>query len=64
MTAHRRPSRFRSVAKSKEGIIKTPAIIGAGEKEYKYASGTTGNVEITVEPGGGEAGRQSWRQLQ
>lgn len=50
--------------KSKEGIIKTPAIIGAGEKEYKYASGTTGNVEITVEPGGGEAGRQSWRQLQ
>ena len=50
--------------KSKEGIIKTPAIIGAGEKEYKYASGTTGNVEITVEPGGGGAGRQSWRQLQ
>ncbi len=50
--------------KSKEGIIKTPAIIGAGEKEYKYASGTTGNVEITVEPGSGGAGRQSWRQLQ
>ncbi|MGE0809333.1 MAG: pilus assembly protein [Immundisolibacter sp.] len=50
--------------KSKEGIIKTPAIIGAGEKEYKYASGTTGNVEITVEPGGGGTGRQSWRQLQ
>lgn len=49
--------------KSKEGIIKTPAIIGAGEKEYKYASGTSGNVEITVEPGGGSDGRQSWRQL-
>lgn len=50
--------------KSKEGIIKTPAIIGAGEKEFKYASGTTGNVEITVEPGDGGTGRQSWRQLQ
>lgn len=50
--------------KSKEGIIKTPAIIGAGEKEYKYASGTSGNVEITVEPGSGGEGRQSWRQLQ
>jgi len=50
--------------KSKEGIIKTPAIIGAGEKEYKYASGTSGNVEITVEPGSEGQGRQSWRQLQ
>ncbi len=50
--------------KSKEGIIKTPAIIGAGEKEYKYASGTSGNVEVTVEPGGEGNGRQSWRQLQ
>lgn len=50
--------------KSNEGIIKTPGIVGAGDLEYKYTSGTTGVIEVTVEPGNIGSGRQSWRQLQ
>ncbi|MGE3296758.1 MAG: pilus assembly protein [Porticoccaceae bacterium] len=50
--------------KSNEGVIKTPGIVGAGELEYKYTSGTTGVIEVTVEPGNTGSGRQSWRQLQ
>lgn len=50
--------------KSNEGIIKTPGIVGAGDLEYKYTSGTTGVIEVTVEPGNTGSGRQSWRQLQ
>lgn len=46
-------------------IIKTPGIIGAGELEYKYTSGSSGTLGVTVEVGAGnEFGRQSWRQLQ
>ena len=48
--------------KSKEGIIKTPGIISAGTREYKYASGTSGSVEMTIEAGI-TGGRQSWRQI-
>jgi type IV pilus assembly protein PilY1 len=50
--------------KSNEGIIKTPGIVGAGDLEYKYTSGTSGVIEVTVEPGNTGSGRQSWRQLQ
>ncbi|MCC6296050.1 MAG: hypothetical protein IT469_05020 [Pseudomonadales bacterium] len=50
--------------KSNEGVIKTPGIVGAGDLEYKYTSGTTGGIEVTVEPGNTGSGRQSWRQLQ
>ena len=50
--------------KSKEGVIKTPGIVQAGDLEYKYASGSTGGIEVTLEPGDIGAGRQSWRQLQ
>ena len=50
--------------KSNEGIIKTPGIVGAGDVEYKYTSGTSGVIEVTVEPGNTGSGRQSWRQLQ
>ncbi|MAY34645.1 MAG: pilus assembly protein [Spongiibacteraceae bacterium] len=47
-----------------EEMIKTPGIIGAGEKEYKYTSGTSGNIGVTREKGSsGDLGRQSWRQL-
>lgn len=49
--------------KSKQGIIKTPGIIQAGETEYKYASGTTGGIDITRENAGTSSGRQSWRQI-
>ena len=50
---------------SKEGIIKTPAIIAAGAFEVKLASGTTGGIDTTIEPPPGVApgGRLSWRQM-
>ncbi|MFT6579284.1 MAG: type IV pilus assembly protein PilY1 [Zhongshania sp.] len=49
-----------------EEMIKTPGIIGAGEIEFKYTSGTSGSIGIITESAGDEsqAGRQSWRQLQ
>lgn len=49
--------------KSKVGIIKTPGVVGAGEVEYKYTSGSTGEMETTLESVEGGGGRQSWRQL-
>lgn len=49
--------------KSQQGIIKTPAIISAGETEFKFASGTAGGIDVTVEKGGATEGRLSWRQL-
>ena len=47
-------------------MIKTPGIVGAGELEYKYTSGTSGTIGVITETGGGSdvSGRQSWRQLQ
>lgn len=53
--------------KGSDEIIKTPGIVGAGEIEYKYTSGSSGNIGITAEKGTGDGetlGRQSWRQLQ
>jgi type IV pilus assembly protein PilY1 len=57
--------------KSKVGIIPTPAILarpggdgGGGQLEHKYLSGSSGQVEkVNENPGAGEFGRQSWRQL-
>lgn len=49
--------------KSQEGVIDTPAIVGAGEQEYKFASGSTGNIDTTVELGDAQSARQSWRQI-
>jgi len=48
--------------KSKVGIVKTPSVVKAGEKEYKYTSGSSGQLEVTTESGGSGTGRQSWRQ--
>ena len=48
---------------SNVGIIKTPGIISAGELEYKYYSGSTGNIGMTVESATSTNGRQSWQQL-
>jgi type IV pilus assembly protein PilY1 len=51
--------------KGLDEIIKTPGIIGAGDLEYKFTSGSSGTLTSTVEVGGGlDKGRQSWRQLQ
>ena len=49
---------------STEGIIKAPAIISAGGKEYKIGSGTTGNVLVVSEQGSTVRPRPAWRQLQ
>lgn len=52
--------------KSQVGIISTPSIVNSedAEKEYKYTSGSSGAIEVTVEnPGPNFSGRQSWRQL-
>jgi type IV pilus assembly protein PilY1 len=48
---------------SKVGIIETPGIISAGTQEYKYTSGSTGNLEVTLESAGVSTGRKAWRQL-
>jgi type IV pilus assembly protein PilY1 len=52
--------------KSNVGIIPTPSITENlnDNTEYKYKSGSTGSIELTVEnPGARPNGRQSWRQL-
>lgn len=58
-------TRLPANGKSFGEIIKTPGIIGAGEVEYKYTSGSSGTLGVTLEEGSGDkVGRQSWRQLQ
>jgi type IV pilus assembly protein PilY1 len=52
--------------KSQVGIISTPSVVNSqdAQKEYKYTSGSSGAIEVTVEnPGPNFSGRQSWRQL-
>jgi len=52
--------------KSREGIIQPPTILTGpdGRKEFKYSSGSTGTVELTVEnPVPFDEGRKSWIQL-
>jgi type IV pilus assembly protein PilY1 len=45
-------------------IVKTPGIVGAGELEYKYTSGSSGTLGVTLEAGDqNPIGRQSWKQL-
>ncbi|MBN1238037.1 MAG: fimbrial assembly protein [Gammaproteobacteria bacterium] len=52
-----------SAIRSREGIIRTPAIVSAGELEYKLSSGTSGNVETLRERGAYDRARGAWRQL-
>lgn len=52
-----------SGVRSREGIVRTPAVVSAGEEEFKLASGTTGNVEVLLEQGLFDRARASWRQL-
>lgn len=52
-----------SGSRSDEGIIKTPGIVSAGETEYKYAGGSSGNILVITEKGSLKEGRMSWRQL-
>ena len=55
---------FPPSGKKFDQLISQPGIIGAGEKEYKYTSGSRGSIGLTLERGTGkELGRQSWWQL-
>lgn len=49
--------------RSTEGMIKSPAIISGGGKEYKISSGTSGNVLVVSEKGAANRSRASWRQI-
>jgi type IV pilus assembly protein PilY1 len=49
--------------RSREGIIKTPGIVSAGDTEYKYSGGSSGNILVITEKGSLKEGRMSWRQL-
>jgi type IV pilus assembly protein PilY1 len=45
-------------------LISTPTIINAGDKEYNYTSGSSGEIKAVEDrPSPGAFGRQSWRQL-
>lgn len=46
------------------GIISTPGIIEAGATEYKYLSGSSGNIGVVTESNSSGHGRRSWRQIQ
>ncbi|MCU7836979.1 MAG: pilus assembly protein [gamma proteobacterium symbiont of Taylorina sp.] len=50
--------------KSGNGITPAPGIIADGNTEYKYTSGSSGNIEkITENPGPSAYGRQSWIEI-
>jgi len=50
--------------RSNDGIITTPGIISAGDKEFKLSSTSSGTIETTVEKSSSpNKGRGSWRQL-
>ena len=50
--------------KSTQGIIKTPGIVTDDRIEYKFASGSAGGIDTTIENSGKQRGRQSWREIQ
>lgn len=49
--------------RSSVGIIKSPGIISAGEREFKYASGSTGEIAVITERNSTDGGRKSWREI-
>jgi type IV pilus assembly protein PilY1 len=50
--------------RSDVGMIGKPGILSGENAEYKYTSGTSGELQtIRENPGPGDVGRQSWRQL-
>jgi type IV pilus assembly protein PilY1 len=49
---------------SEVGITPRPGILSGNESEFKYTPGTSGNMQVIREnPGAGDVGRQSWRQM-
>jgi type IV pilus assembly protein PilY1 len=49
--------------RSSVGIIKSPGIISAGDREFKYASGSTGEIAVITERNSTDGGRKSWREI-
>lgn len=52
-----------SGVESDVGIIKTPGIVEGDGKEFKYASGSTGDLQVITESSSRISGRLSWRQI-
>jgi type IV pilus assembly protein PilY1 len=49
---------------SEVGIMARPGILSGDGAEFKYTPGTSGNMQVIREnPGVGDTGRQSWRQM-
>jgi type IV pilus assembly protein PilY1 len=49
---------------SEVGITPRPGILSGNDSEFKYTPGTSGNMQVIREnPGVGDIGRQSWRQM-
>jgi type IV pilus assembly protein PilY1 len=48
---------------SEEGIINTPGVIEDDDREYKFASGSSGGIQRVVERSGDTVGRKGWWQL-
>lgn len=47
------------------GLVASPAILNAGDKEYKYMPGTSSGIQTLIEnPGINATGRQSWREIE
>jgi type IV pilus assembly protein PilY1 len=49
---------------SEVGVMGTAGVAQEGNREFKYISGSSGGIQVTLEPGDLGAGRQSWQQLQ
>ncbi len=49
--------------RSSVGIIKSPGIISAGDREFKYASGSTGEIAVITERSSDDGGRKSWKEI-
>lgn len=45
------------------GLLSQPTILSAGDREFKFLSGSTGAIEGVTERGADGFGRQSWREL-
>lgn len=49
--------------KIKSGIVKAPAVISAGTKEYKITSSTSAEIVMITEAGFAQNPRTSWREI-
>ncbi len=45
------------------GILTKPTVVDAGTRQYKYSSGSQGNIAKIIESSGLGRGRQSWEQI-